>query len=137
MNTILLVFLVAPLFDWHGKAKNLNNWKQDLNNRVKDLNAKYRNCESDRLRQFSRITRMNSEIYDYLNTIEKVFESNIKQSEDEIRNFEKVFEVEKQKYKLLKNEILKADEVIADLEKILENSKDVNIVLHEVATTIS
>ena len=80
---------------------------------------------------------MNSEIYDYLNTIEKVFESNIKQSEDEIRNFEKVFEVEKQKYKLLKNEILKADEVIADLVKILENSKDVNIVLHEVATTIS
>ena len=131
------VFGGAPLFDWHGKAKNLNNWKQDLNNRVKDLNAKYRNCESDRLRQFSRITRMNSEIYDYLNTIEKVFESNIKQSEDEIRNFEKVFEVEKQKYKLLKNEILKADEVIADLEKILENSKDVNIVLHEVATTIS
>lgn len=131
------IFGGTPLFDWHGKAKELNNWKQDLNNRVEDLKAKYRNCENDRLSQFSRITRMNSEIYGYLNTIENVFQSNIEQREDEVEKFEKVFQVEKQKYKLLKEDVLKADKVVVNLQKVLEKSKDANIGLHEVATTVS
>lgn len=125
----------APLFDWGGKADNLNNWGKELNERVEGLKAKYQKCRNDRLSEFSRITRMNSEIYDYLPKIENVFKSNIKQSEDEIENFDKAFEAEKQKYNLLKDEIVKADKVIVNLEKVLENNKNIKIGIQETAAT--
>lgn len=130
------IFGGAPIFDWNGKANNLNNWKKDLDERNEDLKARFRSCKNDRLGEFSRLTRMNSEIYDYLPKIENVFKSNIKQSEGEIENFDKAFEAQKQKYNLLKDEILKADKVIVYLKKILENNKNIKIEIQETAATI-
>lgn len=126
----------APMFDWGGKANRLNNWRKELENRVEDLKRKYKKCENDRLSQFSRITRMNSEIYTYLYKIETVFESYIRKNQDEIDNFDRDFEVEKQKYNLLKDEVIKVDKVIVNLKKVSLNSKNLNIEMQEIAATI-
>lgn len=126
----------APMFDWGGKANRLNNWRKELENRVEELKGKYRKCENDRLSQFSRITRMNSEIYTYLYKIETVFESYIRKNQDEIDNFDRDFEVEKQKYNLLKDEVIKVDKVIVNLKKVSLNNKNLNIEMQEIAGTI-
>lgn len=125
----------APMLDWSGKANRLNNWRKELENRVEDLKGKYQKCENDRLSQFSRITRMNSEIYDYLYKIETVFETYIRKNQDEIDNFDIDFKVEKQKYNLLQDEAIKANKVIVNLEKILINNKNLSIEIQEIAVT--
>lgn len=129
------IFGGAPLLDWHGNAKRLNEWQKDLKNRAEEFDEQCNRCKNDRINQFSRITRMNSEIYDYLTKIENVFETNINRKNQEINDFEKSYGIEKQNYELLKSEIILANKVILNLKNIIINNESCNSSSSEVAVT--
>lgn len=112
----------APLFDWSGKGEALDNWGADIDDKVDDINERYRECESDRRVQFARITRTNLEIYDYLSRVEDIFRVTIEEKQNELDNFERNFLEDKERYELLKEETSKANQVIFNLKSMLENT---------------
>ena len=113
-----------PIFDVSGEGDRLARWRLDLDERYSKLEGKFQENRKEFQRLFRIITRLNSEIYDYLPKIKNIFEINLKKFEDELQNFEKDIENEKQRYSVLKEELVVADNVIDNLEALNEEGTE-------------